>query len=257
MKNNQIMRSVAAIGIIFFGTALVLANIGIISWDIKEAWLYFYPAFFVVLGIKWTWDGIKYKSGITLGSFLVIFGGLLLLDRFGVLFFSFTDVYKLWPLLLVYLGFSIFGNSTKRKRRRKFQFIFDTDDLRGNRKFPKKQRLAVGEHNFSEPNWRVEPMDLWNAVGDYHIDFTKAFIPDEEIPISIQGWAGDIRVLMPENVELSIEAQVKAGEINVFGMNAEGMNREIFYETPNYKQATRKLDIFLSMKAGSIRVDRV
>ncbi|WP_026569135.1 cell wall-active antibiotics response protein LiaF [Sediminibacillus terrae] len=257
MKNSQIVRSIAAIAIICFGAALVLANIGIISWDLAEAWLYIYPAFFVVLGLKWTWDGIRYKNGITFGSFLIVFGGLLLLDRFGLIPFSFMDVYKLWPLLLVYLGFSIFGSSTKRKRKRKFQFIFDTDDQRANKKIPKKQRLAVGEHNFSEPNWRVEPMDLWNAVGDYHIDFTKAFIPDEEIPISIQGWAGDIRVLMPENVEMSIQAHVKAGEINVFGMNAEGMNREIFYETPNYDQATRKLDIFLSIKAGSIRVDRV
>ncbi|SDJ88526.1 cell wall-active antibiotics response protein LiaF [Sediminibacillus albus] len=256
MKNNHFLRSIFAISIILAGTVLVLANIGIISWDFMEAWLYIYPAFFVLLGLKWTFDGIRGRAGLSAGSFLAIFGSLLLLDRFQIIAFTFGDVYKLWPLLLVYLGFSIFGSSTRRKRKRTFQFIFDSDKHQS-KKMPRKQKFAIGDHDFSNANWQVEPMDLWNAVGDYHLDFTKAFIPDEEIPISIQGWAGDIRILMPENVELAIEAHVKAGDINVFGLNAEGINREVFYETPNYKQATRKLDIYLSLKAGSIRVDRV
>ncbi|MRH44141.1 hypothetical protein GH741_15980 [Aquibacillus halophilus] len=257
MKNN-FLRNIVAIIIILLGIALVLINVGVVSWELTEAWNYIYPAFFVLLGFKWLWDGFKGKGGLWAGSFFVIFGGLLLLDRFNIIVFNFWDIYKLWPLLIVYLGFSIFGTSNKRNKQKKFQFIFDSDDHKDSEKmYGKKQKFAIGDHKFNTPNWKVEPMELWNAVGDYHIDFTKAFIPDKEIPVSIQGWAGDIRILMPENVEFSLEAHVKAGDINVFGQSADGINRELTYVTPNYDESTRKLNIYLNLKAGSIRVDKV
>ncbi|WP_186579144.1 cell wall-active antibiotics response protein LiaF [Aquibacillus kalidii] len=258
MKKNSFFRNTAAIIIILLGIVLVLTNVGVVTWEFTEAWLYIYPAFFVILGLKWMIDGLRGNGGLSSGSFLVIFGTLLLLDRFNLLNFTFWDIFKLWPLLIVYLGFSIFGSSSRRHKKKAFQFIFDSNDSveKGKMKV-KKHKFAVGDHKFNSPNWKVEPMDIWNAVGDYHIDFTKAFIPDKEIPIHIQGWAGDIRVLMPENVEFALEAHVKAGDINVFGENADGINRELTYVTPNYQSATRKLNIYLNLKAGSIRVDKV
>ncbi|MDC3417261.1 cell wall-active antibiotics response protein LiaF [Aquibacillus salsiterrae] len=257
MKNN-FLKNIIAILIILFGIALVLTNVGVVSWEFAEAWYYIYPLFFVLVGFKWMWTGLKGKGGLGMGSFFVIFGGLLLSDRFNLLDFSFRDVYKLWPLLIIYIGFSLFGTTNKRNKKKTFQFIFDSDDHANTEKvYGKRQSFAIGDHKFNTPNWTVEPLELWNAVGDYHIDFTKAFIPDKEIPISIQGWAGDIRILMPENVEFTLEAHVKAGDIHVFGQNAEGINRQIIYATPNFAESTRKLNIYLHLKAGSIRVDRV
>lgn len=256
MKTTNFFRSLTAITIILIGLALILANIGIISWSAAEAWHIVYPSFFILFGLKWCWDGIRGKGGLYLGSFLVIFGGLLLSSSLNLLDFSFLEVYKLWPLLLIYFGFQFFGSSQDRKRKKKFQFIFDSENDEA-QSFSKTQKFAVGDHKFSGENWKVEPMELWNAVGDYHIDFTKAFIPDKEIPISIQGWAGDIRVLMPENLEFTIEAHVKAGDINVFGHTNEGVNRQLLYETENFQTATRKLNLYMNLKAGAIRVDKV
>ncbi|WP_226038035.1 cell wall-active antibiotics response protein LiaF [Aquibacillus saliphilus] len=256
MKKNLLRNSVAII-IILLGIALVLTNIGVVSLEFTEAWIYIYPFFFILLGVKWLWDGLRGRWGLGAGSFIVIFGGLLLLDRFAIVDFTFWDIYKLWPLLFVYLGFSFFGTSNKREKKKKFQFIFDSDDHHNSEKMYGKKSFAVGDHKFNTPNWKVEPMELWNAVGDYHIDFTKAFIPDKEIPITIQGWAGDIRILMPENVEFSLEAHVKAGDINVFGQTADGINRQVTYVTPDYNESTRKLIIYLKLQAGSIRVDKV
>lgn len=258
MKKDSVLRNVIAIIIILLGVALVLTNIGIFSWEFVEVWSYLYPTFFFLIGLKWLITGLKGNGGIPSGFFLFVFGSLLLLDRFNLLEFSFWDFYKLWPLLIVYLGFSIFGSSSKRKKKKTFQFIFDSDDQQNSEHLHKtKQKIAVGDHKFNKPNWKVEPMELWNAVGDYHIDFTKAFIPDKEIPIRVQGWAGDIRILMPENVDFTLEARVKAGDINVFGDRADGINQELKYTTPNYENSTRKLDIYLNLKAGSIRIDKV
>ncbi|QDP39734.1 cell wall-active antibiotics response protein LiaF [Radiobacillus deserti] len=258
MKRNHFFRNIVAIVVILAGVALILENLAVIEWEMDEAWAYIYPTFFVLLGCKWLVDAIRGQGGVWPGLFLVIFGGLLLLDRFHILTFAFWDVYKLWPMLIVFLGFSIFGTSRKRKRKRNFQFIFDTDSHKDKEEALKnKKKFVIGDHKFNSPNWKVEPMDLWNAVGDYQIDFTKAFIPDKEIPISIQGWVGDIRIMMPENLEFRLKAEVKAGDIKLFGDSIDGVNRELNFETENYETATRKLDIYLNLKAGSIKVNKV
>jgi len=100
-------------------------------------------------------------------------------------------------------------------------------------------------------------MNLSNLAGDFYLDFTKAFIPEKEIPISISALAGDVRILIPENVAFRVKAKVRAGEINVLGDMVDGINRSIFFETDNYHEAARKLDLTLKLKAGSIRIDNV
>ncbi len=258
MKNN-FFRNILAIIVILLGIALILTNIDVVTWEFAETWYYIYPAFLIILGIKCCWDGLKGQGGIKSGSFLVIFGSLLLLDRFELINFTFWDFYRLWPLLIVYIGFSFLGTPNKKKKKKNFQIIFDSDDHKNSETMytGKKQKFMIGDHKFNTPNWKVEPMELWNAVGDYHIDFTKAFIPDKNVPIQIHGWAGDIQILMPENIEFSVEAEVKAGDIIVFDQTSEGIGRHLSYESENYQEATRKLTMDFKLKAGSIRIDRV
>lgn len=251
---NSLVRYFIAIVLIGLGTMLVLDNVGVIESDIKELWHYVYPAFFIVLGFTILVGYFKTGGESWIfGSFLIIFGALLLLGRFTVIPFSFSDIFKLWPLLIIYGGFSLIGKSKKGRKSR--VHIYENDQEHG--KSMNWGRFAVGNIEYKQPNWQVKPMDLRNAAGDYYLDFTKAFIPEEEIPININSWAGDIQILLPEGLEFQIDATVKAGEIDVLGQTVDGINRNIFFESPGYKDATRKLKIMLDLKAGSIRVNQV
>lgn len=258
--NNRFMRSLIAFVIIIVGILLVLQNLDVIDMDISGIWPYTYASLFIIFGLKWLIDDLRKDGGNWIfGSFLFVFGALLFLGELQVIHFNFDDIFKLWPLLIIYIGFSIIG---KPKRKKNFKFVIDTDDKKDHTvEFETKKkhgnRFSVGDHQFTEPNWKVEPMSLYNAAGDYYIDFSKAFIPEKETPISINSWAGDIQILMPENVACRIDASVKAGEINVMGQTSEGVNRKVFYETDDYDEATRKLTITLKLTAGSVRVDKV
>lgn len=121
----------------------------------------------------------------------------------------------------------------------------------------KTQNFTIGSQEYSEPNWKVEPMNINTLAGDFYLDFSKAFIPEKEIPIFIHSLAGDVHILMPENVDFRIEANVKVGDINVIGNVSEGISRSYSYETDNYEEAVRKIDFYIRLKAGSIRVDQV
>ena len=254
MKNNPV-RYFIAISLIGLGIMLVLDNIGVIESDIKELWHYVYPIFFIMIGVSLSVRYFKKGGeGWIFGSFLIIFGSLLLLGRLEIIQYRFTDLFKLWPLLIIYIGFSIIGKSSKRHKTR--VHIFKNSD---NGKYTGKdgKRFSVGNFEYKDPNWKVKPMNLWSAAGDYYFDFSKAFIPDEEIPITINSWAGDVQILLPENLEFRIEASVKAGDINVLGQTADGINRNLVFETTGYESAVQKLDIDVDLKAGSIRVDTV
>lgn len=246
------LRNFIAIVLIGVGTLLVLANFDIIDADVNQLWHYLYPLFFIVFGMTWIVGYFKKGgSGWIFGSFFLIFGTLLLLGQMTSFDYTFSDIFKLWPLLIVYIGFSLIGLGKNRNRPRIHVYT------NGEKKRVNWHGFSIGDHEYKEPNWKVEPIDLRNAAGSYYFDFTKAFIPEEEIPIIVTSWAGDVQMIMPENLEFRIDASVKAGEINVLGNIVDGVNRTMEYETENYDEAVKKLDIFLDLKAGSIRIDKV
>jgi len=252
--SNHVLRYFTAVLLIGLGTMLVLANLGIIESNFTEAWHFIYPSFFIIFGIVLLFKHVnKGRGNWMFGSFIIIFGTMLWLGRLAVIEFQFADIFKLWPLLIIYVGFSLFGLSNKWRKPR--VHIIHDDHKQSYQEFGK--RFSVGNVEFKEENWRVKPLNLWNAAGDYYLDFSKAYIPEEEIPITINSWAGDIQLLVPENIDVKIAATVKAGEINLFGRTAEGINRDLHFETPTYDDAARKLDIVLDLKAGSIKVYHV
>ncbi|MFJ6411391.1 cell wall-active antibiotics response protein LiaF [Terribacillus saccharophilus] len=257
---KRIWSNLFAIGIIVIGLVLILSNIGAIDWNYSQSWHYLYPVFILLLGLKILIDFLRGEGGFWFGIFCILFGGLLILDRFEVLAFEFKDVFKLWPLLIIYFGFSLlrFGKKgNKRKSNVNMEWEAGTKKKKDKKKYKKNHNYAIGEHRFESEGWIVEPTQVKNAVGEYYVDFTKALIPNDEIPFHLKGWAGEVRIILPDNVEFRLEALVKAGEINVFGELSEGINQSSYYETPGYADATRKLDIYIDYKAGRIRVDRI
>ncbi|WP_330948551.1 cell wall-active antibiotics response protein LiaF [Virgibacillus sp. MG-45] len=245
-------RYLIALILIIAGIMLVLENIGITTFNMKQIWLYLYPILFILFGIKWMFESIVYKGGSMIGgSFLFIFGTLLFLDRFGVIEFIFKDVFKLWPLLIVYFGFLFI------KGKNNPHFYIGTNKSENEDKYEKYTSFSFGDYEFNKPNWKAEPMALKSMAGDFYLDFSKAFIPEKKIPINIRALAGDIHILIPENVEFRVVADVKAGDIDVVGNQVDGINRSLVFETTHYEGATQKLEFTLKLKAGSIRVDYV
>lgn len=245
--STTVGRGIAAFLLIGAGVILLLTNMNIISLEMNLSWGMIYPFIILLFGLR-MWSGALFKkagSWVT-GSFLSVFAALLILDRFGVMIFRFWDIWQLWPLLFVYIGFGIMKGRSGGSDARYFD-----------KPLPASRTMAVGDLSFTEENWKVEPMNVWSAVSDYKFDFTKAFIPDEDIPIRVAGWAGDVRMFVPKQVPFRVDAKVKAGDIKVAGQKADGINRFIQYETRDYQEARRKLTIQIELTAGSIKVVQV
>ncbi|AST90498.1 cell wall-active antibiotics response protein LiaF [Sutcliffiella cohnii] len=256
--------------LVLLGIVLLSINLGVISLEIKEFFVAFYPLFIVLLGLKLLIDKLTKGSEVLfLSLFLLALGSLLCLDRLNIIVFQFSMIWKLWPLLIVYIGIQMFLK--KRPFHVEIDWTYNADDEDGisfsndddvigshkERNRDSKKVFTVGEMKMNKQNWSVEPLKLRNVVGDYYFDFTKAYIPDKETPIHIKGMVADIKMLIPEDLPVKIDAVVKAGQINLFGEETRGKNCRMVYESSNYEMATRKVYIVLDVKVGDVRIDKV
>ncbi|WP_078381542.1 cell wall-active antibiotics response protein LiaF [Sutcliffiella halmapala] len=266
-------QKIIAIMLVFIGVMLLLVNIGVISLEIKTLFVTYFPVLIVLYGLKLMIDTIyRRKQALFISVTLLVFGGLLVLDRVGLIHFELSMIWKLWPLLFIYLGIKLFIRKkpvkvTVTKGDHDFTFFSEDHEVpkyqtEPNYKEikkppPPKKVITIGEIKMNKPNWSVEPLTLKTVVGDYYFDFSKAYIPDKETPIEIKGMVADLKMLVPEDLPIRIDAYVKMGKVRVFDEVSQGKSSRIIYESPNYSSATRKLNIALDLKIGDVRIDRI
>lgn len=255
MGTRSMNQIAAAVILTAIGVILLLVNLGVISLEIKELFVVTYPFLLIVYGIV-----VLVQKRFGWGAFIVLFSSLLIMDRFGLIVFQFLDVWKLWPVVLIYIGAAILFNSKKIK------VIYRTDlpsakameNIPASETSLKKIRgVSMGKVTFKKQNWAVEPMDLYNMIGEYFIDFSKGFIPDRETPIRVRGWIGEVKMLIPEDVPVKINAVIGVGEVKLFDYSQEQIKHVVAYKSDDYDQAVRKLNITIELKIGSVRIDRV
>jgi lia operon protein LiaF len=253
------------------GLLLLLLNIGVISLEITQIFVNIIPILLLLLGVKWTVDSfLKGSFGkLLFGLFSMVLGGLIILDGYDVVDFDYGSWWKLWPLFIIAIAINRVGRNKPIKisisnespnKEEASQIGFENQPF-GEKILQKKNKMnkgfIVGDIRFSEPNWPLESMNLYNAIGDYYFDFSKAFIPEGETPIDISGWIGDVKMIIPENLPVEITLKVQVGDIKLFDQKSADLRSELYYRSPEYELASKKIKLNVNVKIGSIRISRV
>ncbi|WP_409304562.1 cell wall-active antibiotics response protein LiaF [Peribacillus sp. SCS-155] len=263
MKKQSFGQVAAALVLLTAGVLLLLMNIGIISWEIKEIFVAFYPAVILLVGVWLLYSGLQNPFGIRMfaGFLLLIYSGLLYGDHFGFLTFTASMIWGLWPVFLIFIGLRLLF---KRKGIRvMIRKDIDPpreikDQFKKNMKKEMVKGISIGSIEFKKTNWALEPMRMYKAIGDYYIDLSKAYIPEGETPIAISGWIGDIAIIVPDDLAIKVDARVNIGDIKMFSLSSSQINgNNIFYESPEYDSAIKKVKINISLTIGDIRIDKV
>lgn len=254
--------------LLFVGVFLLLLNIGVISLEIKEVFVEYYPFMFLFISILYLLKAFtkRHKKGSLFWSFFFFaFSLMLSLDRLHYISFSIGDFWRLWPVLFIYYGLILLLKKDKVK------ILFKSDVppetyfkdktkeikmLNPTHSGKKTKSFSIGDVEYKKSNWSLEPMNLYNSIGDYFIDFSKAFIPEKETTIVVQGWIGDVKMIVPDDVPVKVEAKVKIGDIRIFDLRSSDINRNLVFESPGYEEAIKKLNITIELKIGSVRIDQ-
>lgn len=120
-----------------------------------------------------------------------------------------------------------------------------------------RTRRLLGELHIGHSPWVLRDLDLWNGMGDIRVNLATAHVEDGTYTIDISEWMGDIRILVPEDLAVFVEASVSLGDLNVLGESHSGAGCSATVEDPNWATARQRCHIRADLTIGDIKVVRV
>ncbi|GAA3402378.1 cell wall-active antibiotics response protein LiaF [Paenibacillus hodogayensis] len=117
----------------------------------------------------------------------------------------------------------------------------------------------VGDVRLGREYWELRPLNISHFVGDTEIDLTRANIPYGETNITISSFVGDVKIYVPNDLQLEISVRASAflGDMSVFDRWEGGLFRNMMAESPQYHEAEKRVRITVSTFIGDVRVKRV
>ncbi|MCO7124928.1 cell wall-active antibiotics response protein LiaF [Sporolactobacillus shoreicorticis] len=263
----------AALAVVLLGVYWLLDSLNLISQGMMPIFSTYFPFLAILFGVLLLVIPLfdRKKPHVFWGFLFLIYGGLLYAGQSDLIVFEWTDFWKLWPYLIIYFGLGmLFGKNftvsvtDERKRHwrkhhnHRIDFAWDNeDDKDESSKNEHDSYKFVNDSTFKHDNWMVKPMNERVRIGDYTFDFTKAFIPEETIPITLSGWVGNIRITLPDDLAYRIHLRAKVGDAKIGKNKQSGVLRNVSYQTPNYDEATRKIDFNFDFQVIDLSIAQV
>lgn len=253
--------------VILLGCYWLLSSLNLISPGIMAMPVEILPYLFILLGMLLIIVPLVHRKrpGFFWGLFFLIYGGLILAGNWGLLVFTWRDFWKLWPYLVVYFGLMLlFGEpltTAHRKHRNRIHrmrnFMDDGEENRFWDDRPDRTFHFIRDASYKEENWKARPVHERVRIANYNFDFTKAFIPEETIPVTISGWVGDIKIIVPEDVPFRVSVRATVGDVRIDGDEQSGSLRNIDYQTVHYDQAVRRIDFKFDFQVIDLTISQV
>lgn len=205
-------------------TALVLIGAGIFLL------LGYTIGFFTVASLIVLWAGIHYvrTEERKKGYLLLIVGSLLLLSHHSSLVVA---------VILIFLGYT----------------YIRSQKIHGDGMYVKEHRFLQSTKRNKEP-WELKNTSMWALIAEIELDLSLALTEEGETTIVMQGLIGDIDVLVPEDMGLSLQATVILGQTDVFERRESGMMNKVNWQSPGYETSKHKVKLVLSYMIGDVDI---
>lgn len=241
-SNNSLINKALLIGIVLLLIEITFFNNGIIfSLLISSVMIYFgrkkMPRF---TGKLLFWIGIA--------SFI--------LNILGMLTFKFFLIAIFIYLLIQYM-------QKKKGPKEIIPFIIEPVANEGRveqllKKKPLFENGVISERKTPEHVYEWNDINIQTAVGDTVIDLSYTVLPKGETIIFIRSLIGNLKVLVPYDVEISVNHSVIAGTTKILELEGEkSFNQTLQLQTEGYDKAEQKIKIFTSFLIGDLEVKRV
>ncbi len=120
------------------------------------------------------------------------------------------------------------------------------------------QNKLFGRQKTPEHSYTWDDVNIQCGISDTTIDLSYTVLPKGEATIFIRNVIGNIEVLVPYEVELSVQHSVMVGSTTILEQEEKSIiNQTVHFHTENYKEANQKVKIVTSVFVGSLEVKRV
>jgi|GEM_PF-5354932 len=115
----------------------------------------------------------------------------------------------------------------------------------------------IGDLSIGQYSWVLKDMSLWNGLGDIRLNLATAQMEPGTYHLSLGGWIGDVRLLVPQHVALHVSANVSLGDVTVFDERDSGMSSAVEYRDDDFDTADIKIHLDVNLKIGDVQIARV
>ncbi|WP_027085640.1 cell wall-active antibiotics response protein LiaF [Cohnella panacarvi] len=107
---------------------------------------------------------------------------------------------------------------------------------------------------WNEQSWVLHSMSFWHAFGEVRMDMTLAVPEDRQLTIVLQGIAGNVDVIVPDDYGLEVEASVLLGQISFKDTKEGGMFHRFSWKSPDFDNRETQLKLQLFYLVGDIKI---
>lgn len=117
----------------------------------------------------------------------------------------------------------------------------------------------IGDVHMGREHFQLKHTNISQFIGDTVLDLTNAQIPYGETKINISAFVGDIKVYIPNDMDLGVSVTSSSfiGDMQVLEQTRSGFMSNVQCKTPYYKEAGKKVRINVSAFIGDIKVKTV
>ncbi len=196
------------------------------------------------------------RAGKKMGKILFI-GGIIFfaLSLFNMMTFKFL-------LVAILLHFFIqFLNAKKNPKKISPEIISSEPSPQEEamiRTEPLFENIVLGQQKTPTGAYEWNDVNIQAGIGDTIIDLSFTMLPKGETVIFIRNLIGNIQILVPYDIDVSIQHSCIVGSSTVFEVHDSKLfNRILHLKTPGYETAEHKVKIFTSLVVGNLEVSRI
>lgn len=128
-----------------------------------------------------------------------------------------------------------------------------------NNKETTNRSAFIGDVHMGREHFQLKHTNISQFIGDTVLDLTNAQIPYGETKINISAFVGDIKVYIPDDMNLGVSVNGSSfiGDMQVLEQSRSGFMSNVQCKTPYYKEAGKKVRINVSAFIGDIKVKTV
>jgi lia operon protein LiaF len=104
--------------------------------------------------------------------------------------------------------------------------------------------------------WDVVEEEIWLGVGDVRLDMTAASVPTGETHIRVYGLVGDVDLIVPEGIGVSVSSWAFLTDGKVFGRNEQSFVTPLQATSDDYETADRKVYVETYFFVNDLTVKR-
>ncbi len=190
------------------------------------------------------------------GIILMVFGLAMVFE--GIFGFDFFDIiFKLWPLILIYIGWRIM-------QRGKSSLDAQGEDSKSTENYfseghNETDESLSGISSFGDSSIRLTSKDFnggsaTSTIGDIHLNLSEIDFKDGEKHLKLSNTIGDMHLTCPKDIAVKIRANCIIGTVKLYSDVADGFMKTLYYRTEGYSEKEKRLYIELSTVIGDISV---